>query len=286
MAFGHGRKYDHEAIFKTEQVEDSGSILFTGSIVSTPHVPPLFYARYVTWMASTPTSIFLLCDFANARRQFPVNAALDFLMILFGLIAALLQESQPVVAWFLYTLGMFAYSFLIHQFLGPILHAAVASKRFNGYIRLVVFIISSWSIYPLLWLLSDKGMHLLSTDLEVMLYIFLDMWVKLGFTFMLLNEYRVLARKERAPSAWAKSNGVNGDNAAAKGQDEKAKKVLKLKPMEPKDQLIKPKFVTARTASWAASSSALSARSRIPGSQLRDVAVPVKAQLAPGSDQV
>ena len=57
------------------------------------------------------------------------------------------------------------------------------------YIRLKVLLLATWSIYPLIWILSNEGfLPILDHDTEVGIYIVLDIFSKGFFGYFLLND--------------------------------------------------------------------------------------------------
>jgi preprotein translocase subunit SecG len=82
MAFGHGRLHEQQVIFRSARKEQDPTVTlnvsatlnnntnnnefyFAAKIMLVPSVPPLFYVRYLTWMVTTPTVLYLLCDFVD-----------------------------------------------------------------------------------------------------------------------------------------------------------------------------------------------------------------------------
>jgi hypothetical protein len=63
------------------------------------------------------------------------------------------------------------------------------------YTRLLNFVLCSWSSYPVLWLFSDKGLGLMSTDEEVCLYVLADVVSKIGFSSLLLYQLNIQAQE-------------------------------------------------------------------------------------------
>jgi hypothetical protein len=64
----------------TSDKNGTTSLFFTGTVLSQPHVPPFFYARYIMWLASTTPILYLTCQLALAsdtdRYPVPLSAIL------------------------------------------------------------------------------------------------------------------------------------------------------------------------------------------------------------------
>ena len=49
-----------------------------------------------------------------------------------------------------------------------------------------------WSLYPVVWLLGTEGFNAVGSTLEVFLFLLLDLFVKIGFGFLLLTNRQAL----------------------------------------------------------------------------------------------
>mmetsp|Transcript_55144 Transcript_55144/g.129049 ORF Transcript_55144/g.129049 Transcript_55144/m.129049 type:complete len:572 (-) Transcript_55144:54-1769(-) len=193
MAFGHGRTTEEQVVFRFEII--NAAFMYTGEIVQTPVVPPLFFVRFVMWFFSWPAVLFLTCDFAMCRGSFLPAWVFVSAMVLALLISAQLQDdNQSGVGWFCYAFAALSFGALTVVLIGPVLQHAAAHNRLDGYMRVVLFVLCTWGLYLLSFLLGEKGVQVLSTDAEVIAFVCLDLLLVLGFTILLLTEQRRLVR--------------------------------------------------------------------------------------------
>jgi bacteriorhodopsin len=240
MAFGHGRLHEEQVVFRSARKEQglSTTLNVTGNsttneyyiaaeILLVPSVPPFFYVRYLTWMVTTPTVLYLLCDFVEHVEPFFAPLALvDVGMLICGVAAAEARGSSehvPIKTWIFFAIGVLLFVALAAQLLGPLRKAAHGVDRLAGYTRLLNFVLCSWSAYPVLWFLSDKGLGLMSTDQEVCLYVLADVVSKIGFSSLLLYQLNIQTRPARnhmssAPAA-PLGGGGGGKGALATARD-------------------------------------------------------------------
>jgi bacteriorhodopsin len=81
--------------------------------------------------------------------------------------------------WLFFVISALFFLALAAQLLGPVQKAARAAaaaqgeaygaNRLRAFTRLIRYVLVSWLSYPIIWLLSDKGLGVMSTDDEVCL---------------------------------------------------------------------------------------------------------------------
>ncbi len=74
----------------------------------------------------------------------------------------------------------------------------VGRKAFR---KLLAVHIVLWTCYPVVWILADTGINMISKGSETMFYTLLDIASKVGFGFLSLNTLRTLESDTAARSA-------------------------------------------------------------------------------------
>ncbi|EKX54985.1 hypothetical protein GUITHDRAFT_99631 [Guillardia theta CCMP2712] len=220
MAFGHGRSTHFKVMFNATRNESSGQLYFIGSPIRQSDVPPVFYSRYIMWLFTTPSPIFLLCHFANALETFMGSAALDWMMILCGMAAIYVKQRSAdfahadvalvecvgcsntnVIVWVLFAIASLFFVVLLYRAAIKLIvigeRSTLEIDKKLAYRRLLLFVMITWSAFPILWFFSDKGFGLMPSDWEVLLYVILDVVAKIGFAVLYLYELRSLRWRKR-----------------------------------------------------------------------------------------
>jgi len=216
MAFGHGRSTHFKVMFNATRNESSGQLYFIGSPIRQSDVPPVFYSRYIMWLFTTPSPIFLLCHFANALETFMGSAALDWMMILCGMAAIYVKQRSAdfahadvalvecvgcsntnVIVWVLFAIASLFFVVLLYRLIVIGERSTLEIDKKLAYRRLLLFVMITWSAFPILWFFSDKGFGLMPSDWEVLLYVILDVVAKIGFAVLYLYELRSLRWRKR-----------------------------------------------------------------------------------------
>lgn len=148
-----------------------------------------YWVRYLTWGLSTPLLIMVIGHLGKSKLS-TIGALIgaDVLMIGTGLVATI---SPPPISyvWYLVSCGFFAG--ILYLLWVPYRHEAertypgkIGKKSFS---KLVTVHIALWTAYPIVWLLADSGIGLLSDGVEAMLYTLLDIAAKVGFGLLSVN---------------------------------------------------------------------------------------------------
>ena len=165
-----------------------------GSVV-TDDDSPTVWIRYVTWFTSTPLLILALTYLG--RSTLTLTTALlgaNAFMILTGLVATLLDEGTLALVWWAISTG--AYVAIMAAFLGRYKREAKAAMPSSASVfdRLVLVHLVLWTAYPVVWLLSPEGLFTISSDVEALLFMVLDVAAKVGFGFLAANSLRTIER--------------------------------------------------------------------------------------------
>lgn len=167
------------------------------------------WVRYVTWFTSTP--LLLLALTYLGRSSLPLTTALlgaNAFMILTGLVATLLDEGLLANVWWLISTG--AYVAIAAAFLGRYKREAKAALPKSGSVfdRIVMVHLVLWTAYPVVWMLSPEGLGTVSSDVEALLFMVLDVAAKVGFGFLAANSLRSIEQNGEAAAFAARTPAV------------------------------------------------------------------------------
>ena len=161
----------------------------------------LYYARYMDWSITTPLLLLSIGSIAvtHLRNRGTLLAGLigaDLLMIVTGLFGGL-STGANVYIWFGVSTGAFlAVLWLVWGAL-----KREADQQTGGwgalYSRLAGLLSVLWIAYPIVFLIGQEGTKLLSSPLETLIFMVLDVTAKVVFGFVFLTGVKPLA--ERAP---------------------------------------------------------------------------------------
>jgi bacteriorhodopsin len=179
----------------------------------------VYWARYVDWSITTPLLLLdlaLLAGLSGANILVAIVA--DIIMILTGLFAAYGQHAGQKWGW--YAIACIAYLVVVYQLAvgGRATVANKDSKTKAFYASIAGFTLILWTIYPIIWALSE-GAHIISVDAEVVAYAVLDILAKAVFGFWLLFTHDSMS--STSPSLegfWA--NGFGSHGALRVGDDD------------------------------------------------------------------
>lgn len=180
-----------------------------GSINVGGHI--FFFARYIDWVFTTP---LLLLDLAllalpSVRGRLGLIGVLlgaDVYMILTGLISGFLTGADKYVWFATSTIAFLFILFVLVRLLGEARGRGGAVGKLFG--NLAILTIVLWTCYPIVWLLGTEGTGLLSIQVEVILYMILDVSAKVGFGYLLLSNRAALTESSTAS---ASARGVAGN---------------------------------------------------------------------------
>lgn len=157
---------------------------------------PMYYARYVDWLITTPLMLVLLGQVgAIANDNICFIVFLDIAMIMCGFIGSFVDTGAKWAFLAFGILAMLPIFFVLGnahanwQRLG--LASAPGAKAFSSAIGILVI---TWSLYALLWILTD-GTHSMCRNVEAILYLGLDIVAKIVFLLVL--------------NSWSRSTGGN-----------------------------------------------------------------------------
>lgn len=161
----------------------------------------VYWARYVGWLFVTPLLLLDLALLAGADRNTVATLlGLDVGMVLTGLAGALatgagstLGPGATRIAWWGISCGFFVT--LLYYLVSSLSRAAArqsgdVASLFSTLRNLLILL---WTAYPVVWILGTPGtIGLVELDVEVVLYVLLDLAATVGFGFVLLRSGDVL----------------------------------------------------------------------------------------------
>jgi sensory rhodopsin len=152
----------------------------------------VFLPRYVDWILTTPLLVAFLglladCDRATLGRLVGVNTV----VMLLGTVAAL---QDGLVSYGLFAAASVAFAALLWLLVAPVSRQASQQPRatYALFRRLRNLTVVLWSVYPIVWLLGPPGLAVLTTTVDVMLVVYLDLLTKVGFGLIALDASSVL----------------------------------------------------------------------------------------------
>jgi bacteriorhodopsin len=154
----------------------------------------VYWARYADWLITTPLLLLDLALLARMRLSLIAGLILaDVFMIVTGVIASLSSGNLRFLWWTVSTGAFVAIlAILLPQMsvVGKERPAEVA-----GLFRtLTLLTIVLWTAYPIVWLLGTEGFGIIGLNVEVLVFMVLDLSAKVGFGFILLGSRGALER--------------------------------------------------------------------------------------------
>lgn len=157
---------------------------------------PVFYARYLDWLVTTPLLLLGLLTVGLAPVTGGGEAArtrngligwvlgADVLMIATGLVASLRQDSDDRWVW--YAISCVFFLLVLWALFSPV-RAHLDAKMTPLYTRLLGILTVLWFIYPILWVLGTEGTGALDLTGEIIVFAIIDVLAKVGFGIVLVT---------------------------------------------------------------------------------------------------
>lgn len=151
---------------------------------------PLYYARYIDWLLTTPLMLWDLMELAGADGYaIFVACGMDVLMIISGLIGGLVIRHQ--IRWAFFVFGCVFFCFVVND-----LYSYMGTNRFGSgaqsvYATVTRLTIVMWTLYPVAWILTE-GADLVSVNTAALLYTVLDVISKCVFGFLIVSNRTAL----------------------------------------------------------------------------------------------
>ena len=158
---------------------------------------PLFLARYLDWLVTTPLlliSLFFLAypadkDAVGIRQKLGVIASAvfaDIVMIVTGAFANLSGGHDNKVFW--YVVSCVAFLVVLGVMYGAVRKSAMSLGRGPAklYSNLLTYLMVLFFIYPIVWLISTSGVGSINLGAEVAIYAVLDLCAKAVFGLLIV----------------------------------------------------------------------------------------------------
>jgi bacteriorhodopsin len=166
---------------------------------------PVYYARYLDWLVTTPLLLLGLLTIGLAPITGGGEAArsrngligwvlgADVLMIATGLVASLRGDNGD--RWIWYAISCVFFLLVLWALFGPV-KQQLEARMTPLYMRLLGILTVLWFIYPILWVLGTEGTSTIDLTGEILVFAVIDVLAKVGFGIIL-----VLGVKNNAKAA-------------------------------------------------------------------------------------
>ena len=156
---------------------------------------PVFYARYIDWLVTTPLLLLGLLTVGLAPLTGGGEAArgrngligwvlgADVLMIATGLVASLRGDNAD--KWIWYAISCVFFLLVLWALFGPVKEQLEAAMK-PLYMKLLGILTVLWFIYPVLWVLGTEGTGALNLTGEILVFAVIDVLAKVGFGIVLV----------------------------------------------------------------------------------------------------
>jgi len=149
----------------------------------------IWYTRYIDWFITFP--LIELALLLAARVDLPrllFTLSLQIIAVVGFLVAALIPSRYK---WSYFAFSEFATILVAYHLLVPVRsQAALAGSDIgSAYTNAAIYLVFFWIIYPIAWGVADGG-NIIAPDSEMAFYGVLDLFTKLGLTFLILWGFR------------------------------------------------------------------------------------------------
>jgi bacteriorhodopsin len=160
----------------------------------------VYWIHYVSWALTTPLILFALALVAEGtRRTIAALVGFDVSMILLGLVTALTGRGlagldTQTLQFVLLGASFIAYLAVLGLLLRPLSREAAQQSpevaMLFSMLRNIVIVL--WALYPIVWLLGPPVIGIIPATITLLVYLVLDLLVKIGFGVLLLRSDSVL----------------------------------------------------------------------------------------------
>lgn len=157
----------------------------------------VYFARYLDWVVTTPLLLLALALTAMFYQKEKDKALIgsligaDVFMILTGLIA---DFSSGIQKYIWYFLGVIALVIILYIIWYPLRRIADSSGEglSKHYKRTALYLTLFWILYPTVWLIGPSGLGLAQHVTDLVAFIILPIFSKVGFSILDLLGLRKL----------------------------------------------------------------------------------------------
>jgi sensory rhodopsin len=141
--------------------------------VSAENGQPIYWTRWIFYIGSCS---ILTLDIATIAKKPNVKkaevAVFTALTMLCGFLASIIIT---VDRWWFFGLSTAAYIGMLYTLFKP---SNEGSSKISS---IMWFVLLTWSLFPIVWVLAPTGFGILAVDVEAILYLSLDLVTKIGF---------------------------------------------------------------------------------------------------------
>jgi sensory rhodopsin len=134
---------------------------------------PIYWTRWLFYIGSCS---ILTLDIATIAKKPDVKkaeiAVFTALTMFCGFLASIIVT---VDRWWFFGLSTAAYIGMLYILFKP------SSESSSNVSSIMWFVMLTWSLFPIVWVLAPTGIGILAVDIEAILYLALDLVTKIGF---------------------------------------------------------------------------------------------------------
>ncbi len=149
---------------------------------------PVFVARYLDWLVTTPLLLLYIGLLAGASRRIIGSVVgLDVVVIALGMAASLTASGLRYVAFGIASVAFLGVLYLIYR---PMTRAVRERDRGDAalFLKLRNVIGVLWLLYPIVWLAGPPGIGLMGIETTAVIVVYLDVLTKVVFGAIVLND--------------------------------------------------------------------------------------------------
>lgn len=172
---------------------------------------PLFWARYIDWLLTTPLMLMDILTIAGASKDdIMCTMGIDLLMIAFGFIGSFITTSSA--KWIFFILAMISFGHIVMTLLQFMKSNKYGAEAQQLYAKVTYLTIVLWTCYPFVWIMSE-GSRIFPTQLEICAYMLLDVSSKCVFGYIIVVERNALMAIHAAEAGYNQIEPVESDTA-------------------------------------------------------------------------
>lgn len=145
---------------------------------------PVYWARYVDWLLTTPLMIAEVLALAGASlEEIMFCIVLDAIMIASGMVGA---QTHNHMKWVFFLVGCACFLTIVKKLVEKSGVKKFGTEAHLLYNKCTWMMIILWTLYPVVWLACD-GLRISSPNLEACMYMVMDVTAKCLFGFFIVH---------------------------------------------------------------------------------------------------
>lgn len=150
--------------------------------VSAENGEPVYWTRWLFYIGSCSILTFEMATIAKKPNAKKVEISIFTALTMFcGFLASIIPS---VDRWWFFGLSTVAYVVMLYN-----LFKANNGDGKSNINSIMWFVLFSWSLFPLVWLLAPTGFEIIAVDIEAILYLTLDIITKIAFGIYVTIKY-------------------------------------------------------------------------------------------------